>query len=258
MTIRTVDRGVPWARAQPIRCTGRRFADRRSRRCPAAPPTGARTCATRTGSTGPGRTGGWCSSIEPDGGGDRRSRGRPGCSSARRRHRSVDAPPPGRCCSARSTASITGRSAAGARRPEGSGSSGERRAAPAALGHRRRPAHHRGGDAGLARSGAVLPALRTRRASPNLAGWARSCPNGHQEFPRTDPAVIVLVHDGDGQDAAGPPADVAAGRYSVLAGFTEAGSRWRRRSSGRSARRSGSRSPRSAISAPSRGRSRGR
>jgi NAD+ diphosphatase len=60
------------------------------------------------------------------------------------------------------------------------------------------------------------------------AGWATHCPNcGREEYPRTDPAVICLVHDGAGVNGAHvllarqpiwPPA-----RYSVLAGFVEAG-----------------------------------
>ena len=31
---------------------------------------------------------------------------------------------------------------------------------------------------------------------PSPAGWSRVCGRGHEDFPRTDPAVIVLVHDG--------------------------------------------------------------
>ncbi len=60
------------------------------------------------------------------------------------------------------------------------------------------------------------------------AGWATHCPNcGREEYPRTDPAVICLVHDGDGVNGSHvllarqpiwPPH-----RYSVLAGFVEAG-----------------------------------
>ncbi len=55
------------------------------------------------------------------------------------------------------------------------------------------------------------------------AGWSRMCPNGHQEFPRTDPAVIVLVHDGAGKMVLARQPSWPAGRVSVLAGFTEAG-----------------------------------
>ena len=35
-----------------------------------------------------------------------------------------------------------------------------------------------------------------RPTTPDPAGWSRVCPVGHQEWPRTDPAVIVLIHDG--------------------------------------------------------------
>ena len=55
------------------------------------------------------------------------------------------------------------------------------------------------------------------------AGHVRVCPAcGAQHHPRTDPVVIMLVHDGDravlGRQAHWPP-----GRYSALAGFVEPG-----------------------------------
>ena len=55
------------------------------------------------------------------------------------------------------------------------------------------------------------------------AGHMRQCPRcGAQHHPRTDPVVIMLVHDGDrailGRQAHWPP-----GRYSALAGFVEPG-----------------------------------
>ncbi|SDC98220.1 NAD(+) diphosphatase [Actinokineospora iranica] len=60
------------------------------------------------------------------------------------------------------------------------------------------------------------------------AGWAATCTGCHrEEYPRTDPAVICLIHDGVGvngehvllaRQPVWPP-----GRYSVLAGFVEAG-----------------------------------
>jgi NAD+ diphosphatase len=56
------------------------------------------------------------------------------------------------------------------------------------------------------------------------AGWVQRDPTtGTQFFPRTDPAVIMLVHDGGdrcvlGRQPAWPP-----GRFSVLAGFVEPG-----------------------------------
>jgi NAD+ diphosphatase len=55
------------------------------------------------------------------------------------------------------------------------------------------------------------------------AGHIRRCPVcGTEHHPRTDPVVIMLVHDGDrailGRQAHWPP-----GRYSALAGFVEPG-----------------------------------
>ncbi|HEY6641646.1 NAD(+) diphosphatase [Povalibacter sp.] len=67
-----------------------------------------------------------------------------------------------------------------------------------------------------------------RCGAPTLAaegGHVRRCSNercGNQQFPRIDPAVIVLVTDGDrallGRQAAWP-----VGRYSTIAGFVEPG-----------------------------------
>ncbi|TCP56080.1 NAD+ diphosphatase [Tamaricihabitans halophyticus] len=61
-----------------------------------------------------------------------------------------------------------------------------------------------------------------------FAGWATQCPNcGNEEYPRTDPAVICLVHDDAGvngeQVLLARQPSWPAGRYSVLAGFVEAG-----------------------------------
>ncbi|SNQ47970.1 NADH pyrophosphatase [Frankia canadensis] len=56
------------------------------------------------------------------------------------------------------------------------------------------------------------------------AGWARVCEaESHEEYPRTDPAVIVLVHDGADRMLLGRHRNWPAGRFSVLAGFVEAG-----------------------------------
>lgn len=63
------------------------------------------------------------------------------------------------------------------------------------------------------------------------AGWSRTDPNGDRVWPRTDPAMIVLVHDGvDGLQGrcllgsnaawAGIPGER---RYSCLAGYVEPG-----------------------------------
>ena len=60
------------------------------------------------------------------------------------------------------------------------------------------------------------------------AGHELACTNGHTQFPRTDPAVIMVVTDGEpgspdercllGRHPAWPP-----GRFSTLAGFCEPG-----------------------------------
>jgi NAD+ diphosphatase len=56
------------------------------------------------------------------------------------------------------------------------------------------------------------------------AGWTRTCPSDRSEhFPRTDPAVIMLVHDDEGRVVLGRQRSWGAGRYSVLAGFVEPG-----------------------------------
>jgi NAD+ diphosphatase len=60
------------------------------------------------------------------------------------------------------------------------------------------------------------------------AGWHRRCEAaGHEEYPRTDPAVICLVHDGGSGDTArvllARQPIWPIGRFTVLAGFVEAG-----------------------------------
>ena len=72
------------------------------------------------------------------------------------------------------------------------------------------------------RAGSFCPRCG-ERSVPQTAGWSRMCPNGHQEFPRTDPAVIVLVHDGADKMVLARQPTWPPGRVSVLAGFTEAG-----------------------------------
>jgi NAD+ diphosphatase len=55
------------------------------------------------------------------------------------------------------------------------------------------------------------------------AGHIRRCPAcGTEHHPRTDPVVIMLVHDGD-RAILGRQAHWPAGRYSALAGFVEPG-----------------------------------
>ncbi|MFC4067577.1 NAD(+) diphosphatase [Actinoplanes subglobosus] len=64
------------------------------------------------------------------------------------------------------------------------------------------------------------------------AGWARVDPDGAMMWPRTDPAMIILVHDGVagpagrcllGHNASWPARPDGALRFSCLAGFVEAG-----------------------------------
>jgi NAD+ diphosphatase len=55
-------------------------------------------------------------------------------------------------------------------------------------------------------------------------GAVRRCPvDGSEHFPRTDPAVIVLVTDGADRCVLGRQPVWPPGRYSVLAGFVEPG-----------------------------------
>lgn len=64
------------------------------------------------------------------------------------------------------------------------------------------------------------------RTELRQAGWARHCPLcAREHFPRTDPAIIVAVHDADDADRLllGSNAAWPAGRYSCFAGFAEAG-----------------------------------
>jgi NAD+ diphosphatase len=64
------------------------------------------------------------------------------------------------------------------------------------------------------------------------AGWIRADPDGGQYWPRTDPAVIMLVHDGGsgpdgrcllGNNAAWVPQPGRPRGFSCLAGFVEPG-----------------------------------
>ena len=55
-------------------------------------------------------------------------------------------------------------------------------------------------------------------------GWVRRCPvDSSEHFPRTDPAVIMLVHDGGDRCVLGRQASWPPGRFSILAGFVEPG-----------------------------------
>lgn len=60
--------------------------------------------------------------------------------------------------------------------------------------------------------------------SVEQAGWARRCDReGKLHFPRTDPAVIVLVTDDDDRVLLGSNALWEQHRFSLLAGFVEPG-----------------------------------
>ena len=56
------------------------------------------------------------------------------------------------------------------------------------------------------------------------AGWTQRDPTtGTEFFPRVDPAVIMLVHDGADRVVLGRQAIWPPGRFSILAGFVEPG-----------------------------------
>ncbi len=56
------------------------------------------------------------------------------------------------------------------------------------------------------------------------AGWIRRCPaDDSDHFPRTDPAVIMVVHDGGDLCLLGRGREWNPGRFSTLAGFVEPG-----------------------------------
>jgi NAD+ diphosphatase len=59
---------------------------------------------------------------------------------------------------------------------------------------------------------------------PIKSGWARvNATNGHEEFPRIDPAVICLVHDGHDRAVLARQTVWPERLFSILAGFVEAG-----------------------------------
>ncbi|MTE12672.1 NAD(+) diphosphatase [Nocardia aurantiaca] len=54
-------------------------------------------------------------------------------------------------------------------------------------------------------------------------GWSRISEAGHEDFPRTDPAVICLIHDGGDRVLLARQHTWPQGLFSLLAGFVEAG-----------------------------------
>lgn len=55
-------------------------------------------------------------------------------------------------------------------------------------------------------------------------GWWRTCPHdGSQHFPRTDPAIIALLVDGQDNALLGRQASWPVGAFSTIAGFVEPG-----------------------------------
>jgi NAD+ diphosphatase len=88
-------------------------------------------------------------------------------------------------------------------------------------------------DAGLlAQAIGILEWHERNRFSPlsgaettiERAGWVQRDPaTGAEIFPRTDPAVIMLVHDGADRCVLGRQKVWPPGRFSILAGFVEPG-----------------------------------
>ena len=66
--------------------------------------------------------------------------------------------------------------------------------------------------------------LSGRPTTIERSGWVQRDPEtGTEHFPRTDPAVIMLVHDGGDRVVLGRQAVWPPGRFSILAGFVEPG-----------------------------------
>ncbi|MEV0946095.1 NAD(+) diphosphatase [Rhodococcus sp. NPDC049939] len=71
---------------------------------------------------------------------------------------------------------------------------------------------------------AGFSAIDGAASEPTMSGWSRiSTSTGHEEFPRTDPAIICLVHDGGDRVLLARQPTWPPRRYSLLAGFVEAG-----------------------------------
>ena len=59
--------------------------------------------------------------------------------------------------------------------------------------------------------------------TPELGGSIRRCGSGHEHYPRTDPAIIVLVKDKEDRILLGRQGVWPEHRFSTFAGFVEAG-----------------------------------
>ncbi len=62
-----------------------------------------------------------------------------------------------------------------------------------------------------------------KETAPILGGSVRSCVDGHQHHPRTDPAIITLIKDRSDRILLGHQASWPEGRFSTFAGFVEPG-----------------------------------
>ncbi len=73
-------------------------------------------------------------------------------------------------------------------------------------------------------SGTRTARCAARRPSrARRAGHAPAPSDGSEHFPRTDPAVIMLIHDGGDRALLGRGHEWGEGRFSTLAGFVEPG-----------------------------------
>ena len=71
---------------------------------------------------------------------------------------------------------------------------------------------------------ARFSAIDGAATKPSKGGWSRvNAVNGHEEFPRIDPAVICLVHDGYDRAVLARQTVWPERLFSLLAGFVEAG-----------------------------------
>lgn len=71
---------------------------------------------------------------------------------------------------------------------------------------------------------ARFSALDGAPTKPFKSGWSRvNAVNGHEEFPRIDPAVICLIHDGHDRAVLARQTVWPERLFSLIAGFVEAG-----------------------------------